>query len=426
LKLPKPLLERVQIVQDAPDISSDGGLVLLMKTERRSGLVRRLADRLCDRRRQKSVTHSLWKMLAQRTMGICLGWEDCNDFDALGNDPLYTVCLNGKPASQPTLSTFENAVGRRELYMMSRELVQFFIDRHADKPPKRIVLDLDATDDPAHGQQEFEFYHGYYQTHCFLPLLAFASADDGPMELIGAVLRPGNSHAGRRSAAVLRRLVKMFKEVFPNTEIRLRADAGFALPEMYATCEALGLGYAISLPKNIVLLYLSSELENQSRAQFLETGLKARLFGEFNYSAGTWPKERRVVVKAEVTVKGNNPRYVVTNLDGSPEEIYNFYTFRGDSENRIKELKLDLSSGRTSCHRFTANCFRLLMHAAAFILMTLLREMLAGTDLARCTMGQIRLKLLKIAAIVERRTRRILVRLPRGHPHAGLLRTLAA
>lgn len=426
MKLPKPLLDRVQIVQDAPEISSDGGLVLLMKTEERVGLVRRLAGQLCDRRRQKSVVHSTWKMLAQRTMGICLGWEDCNDFDALVGDPLYTVCLNGKPASQPTLSTFENAVGRRELYAMSRELVQFFIDRHRDKPPERIVLDLDATDDPAHGQQELEFYHGFYQTHCFLPLLVFASADDGPMELIGAVLRPGNSHAGRRSAAVLSRVVGMLKEAFPKAEIQLRADAGFALPEIYQACEDLGLLYAISLPKNIVLLYLSSELEDRSRAQFLETGVKARLFGEFSYSAGTWPCERRVIVKAETTAKGSNPRYVVTNLGHEPEEVYDFYIQRGDSENRIKELKLDLGSGRTSCHRFSANCFRLLMHAAAFILMTLVRQMLAGTELARCTMGQIRLKLLKIAAILERRTRRILLRLPRGHPHAGLLRTLAA
>lgn len=424
MKLPKPLLDWVQVVQDAPDISSDGGLILLKKTEERWGLLRRLASRLRDSRCQGKVTHSYEKMLGQRVMGICLGWEDCNDFDFLGNDPLYTVCLNGKPASQPTLSTFENVVGHRELYAMSRELVQFFIERHRESPPKRIVLDLDATDDPAHGQQEFEFYHGFYQTHCFLPLLAFASADEGPMELVAAVLRPGNSHAGRRSAAVLKRMVGMLKEALPQTEIQIRADAGFALPEMYAACEELGLGYAISLPKNIVLLYHASDLEEASRAQFAQTGLKARLFGEFNYSAGTWPAERRIVVKAEVTAKGNNPRFVVTNLVDEPEDVYSFYIARGDSENRIKELKLDLCSGRTSCHRFSANCLRLLMHGAAFILMTLVRERLAGTQLARCTMGQIRVKLLKMATIVERSTRRILLRLPRAHPHAGLLLSL--
>lgn len=425
MKLPRPLLDRVQIVQNAPDISSDGGLVLLKKTEQRYGLVRRMAGWLRDDRCQPKVTHSYEKMLGQRVMGICQGWEDCNDFDALGSDPLYTVCLNGKPASQPTLSTFENSVGHRGLYAMSKEMAQFFIDCHRQKPPKRIVLDLDATDDPAHGQQEFEFYHGFYGTHCFLPLLAFASADEGPMELVGAILRPGNSHAGRRSAGVLKRLVAMLKEAFPDTQIQLRADAGFALPEMYGACEDLGIGYAISLPKNIVLLYLASELEDASRAQFAETGLKAKLFGEFSYSAGTWPHERRVIVKSEVTAKGNNPRFVVTNLDGQAEDIYGFYIARGDSENRIKELKLDLSSGRTSCHRFSANCFRLLMHGMAYILMTLVRQMLEGTSLAKCTMGQIRLKLLKIAAIVEQTTRRILVRLPRGHPHAELLIKLA-
>jgi hypothetical protein len=410
---------------DAPEISSDGGLVLLKKTEERSGLMRRMADCLSDSRRKKSVRHTKFKMLSQRVFGICLGWEDCNDFDRLGDDPLYAVCLNGKPASQPTLSTFENGVGHRELHKMSKALARFFVERHQGQSPGRITLDLDATDDPAHGQQEFEFYHGFYGTHCFLPLLVFASMDDLPMELVAAVLRPGNSHAGRRSAAVLRRLVGMLRTAFPDTEILVRSDAGFALPEMYATCEELGLSYVISLPKNLRLEALSSDLMHESRALLLETGQKAKLFGEFGYAAGTWPQERRVIVKAEVTAKGENPRYVVTNLKGDPEQIYRLYALRGDSENRIKELKLDLLSGRTSCHRFSANCFRLLLHALAFILMTLVRELLRGTELERCTMAQIRLKLLKVAAIVQQSTRRILLRLPRGHPHAELLRSLA-
>jgi hypothetical protein len=412
------------VVLNAPEISSDGGLVLLTKTEERYGLIRRMSGHLIDARRKGSTRHSYFKMMAQRVTGVCLGWEDCNDFDRLRDDPLYEVCLNGKPASQPTLSTFENAVGPKELRAMCKEIVKFFIDRHRNKKPKRIVLDLDATDDPAHGQQEFEFYHGFYQTHCFLPLLVFGSVDGSPMELLAALLRPGNSHAGRRSASVLRRLVRMLKEAFPDTEILVRADAGFALPAIYAACEELGLSYVISLPKNPKLQTLAEELLAESRAQFLETKHKVRLFGEFGYAAGTWPEKRRVIVKAEVTAKGENPRFVVTNLKDDPEAIYSLYIARGDSENRIKELKLDLLSGRTSCHRYSANCFRLLLHALAFILMTLVRELLAGTVLERSTMGQIRLKLLKVAAIVEQSTRRILVRLPRGHPHAELLRLL--
>ena len=420
----RPLLDRVQVVLDAPDISSDGGLLLLRKTDRRWDLTRRFARCLGDSRRQASVRHSAWKMLAQRVMGVCLGWEDCNDFDALKSDPLYTVCLNAEPAPQPTLSRFENAVSHRDLYRMSEELAAFFVDRHRGKAPRRIVLDLDATDDPAHGQQEFEFYHGYYQTHCFLPLLVFAQVDGAPMELLAAVLRPGNSHAGKRSAALLRRLVRILKEAFPVTEILVRADGGFALPEMYAQCESLGLTYLISLPKNSRLQELSKDLMLESREIAHETQATSRLFGELTYAAATWPGERRVIVKAEVMAKGDNPRYVVTNLQGDPETLYTLYVQRGDSENRIKELKLDLFSGRTSCHRFAANCFRLLLHGLAFVLLSLVRELLAGTELARSTMGQIRLKLLKVAAIVEPSTRRILVRLPRGHPHGGLLLSL--
>ena len=420
----RPLLDRVVAALDAPEISTDAGLILLRKVDLKWGLTSRVAGCLLDARRSASVIHTQAKMLSQRVFGIGLGWEDCNDFNALRFDPLYTICLNEAPAPQPTLSRFENSIGRRELFGICEELVRFYVERHRGQSPKRIVLDLDATDDPAHGQQQFEFYHGFYGTHCYLPLLMFASADGSPMELLSAVLRPGNVHAGRGSEAILRRVVPILKEAFPGAEILVRADAGFALPKMYAMCEELGLLYLISLPKNPRLEGLSSQLMSESRAAALNTQAKSRLFGEFGYAAATWPAERRVIVKAEVTDKGENPRYVVTNMQADPEDLYNMYTQRGDSENRIKELKLDLCSGRTSCHSFRANFFRLLMHATAFILLTLVREMLAGTDFARSTIGQIRLKLLKISAILERSTRRILVRLPRGHPHAPLLLSL--
>lgn len=420
----RPLLDRVSVVVDAPRVSSDGGLAVLAKTDRMWQLTSRMSSCLGDARRQRSVLHSKAQMLSQRVFGICLGWEDCNDFNELVNDELFQVVLDGSPALQPGLSRFENAVTHRELYALSEELVRFFLDRYHGKAPGRIILDLDATDDPAHGQQEFEFYHGYYDTHCFLPLLVFATVDGAPMELLAAVLRPGNSHAGRRSAAILRRLVRMMQESFPGTEILVRADAGFALPQMYETCEQLGVSYLISLPKNVRLREMSRNLMLESRAVALETGEKSRLFGELGYAAATWPFERRVLVKAEVTQRGDNPRYVLTNLAGDPEALYTLYVQRGDSENRIKELKLNLESGRTSCHRFLANAFRLLLHAIAFVLMTLLRERLAGSELQKSTFGQIRLKLLKIAAIVERRTRKIRIRLPRGHPHVSLLQQL--
>jgi hypothetical protein len=175
-------------------------------------------------------------MLAQRIYGICQGWEDCNDFDRLREDPMLGLALGEPPATQPTLSRFETARSRRELHAMSKALVELFIENHRSRVPKRIVIDMDATDDPAHGQQEFEFFHGFYGHHCFLPLFVFCSVDGQDEELVGAVLRPGNSHAGRRSAALLSRLVKMLKTAFPKVEILFRADAGFALPQVYERC----------------------------------------------------------------------------------------------------------------------------------------------------------------------------------------------
>lgn len=410
---------------DLPSLSSDGGLLVLKKLNDRLGLGQRMAACLTEYRNREG-SHSLEKMLLQRVYGIALGWEDCNDFDTLKDDPLYRLALGEIPATQPTLSRFENAVLRKDLMRMSLELVQLFVDRHRENPPKQIVIDMDATEDPAHGQQEFEFYHGHYGKHCFLPLLVFCSVDGQDEDLVGAILRPGNAHAGRRSASVLRRLVSILRKAFPTCEFLFRGDAGFALPDMYTACEDLKISYLISLGKNSRLLEMAAPLIKSAREERNQTKATTRHFGDLMYAAGTWPHERRVVVKAEAMEKGDNPRFVVTNLTGAPEELYVQYCQRGDCENRIKELKLDLASGRTSCHRFLANCFRLLLHALAFVLLSALRRLLTGTVLARATMGQIRIKILKVGTLVQTSTRRTLIRLPRGHPHAELLRQLSA
>ena len=376
----------LEIRFDAPELSSDGGILALSKLDAVVGLTHRMSGCIKEWR-SGQTDHSLWKMLAQRVYGICLGWEDCNDFDTLKHDRLYGLALGEQVASQPTLSRFENSVNHRDLYKLSLELVGVFIDTHKGRPPAQIVIDMDATEDPAHGQQELEFYHGYYGSHCYLPLLVFCSADQGDEELVGAVLRPGNSHAGRCSSPILKRLVPMLKKAFPSTRILFRGDAGFALPPMYETCEELGISYVISLARNSRLEEVAEPLMQQARALRDQTKSSARVFGQTLYAAKTWNRERRVLIKAEVMEKGDNPRFVVTNLEGDPEELYAVYCKRGDCENRIKELKLDLASGRTSCHRFSANCFRLIVHALAFVLLSALRRMLAGTGLARATMG---------------------------------------
>lgn len=369
------------------------------------------------------MRYQLETMLRQRVFGIALGYEDCIDFDDLRFDEAFKLTVGADPAPQPTLSRFENARSRRELWEMSEVLVELFVRGHRGKAPKSIVIDFDATDDPAHGQQEFEFFHGYYGRHCFLPLLAFASADDGPAELVAAILRPGNVHAGHGAAALLKRLAKRLRDVFPHTEIVFRADAGFALPEVYEVCESQDLRYLISIARNSRLEEMAKPHLEEVRRKAESAGF-AKSFHDLTYAAKTWSHERKVVLKAERLVDKDNPRFVLTDLEGEPEDLYRRYCLRGDIENRIKEVKLDCFSGRTSCHSFRANCFRLLLHAAAYVLLSLLKEALAGTELARATVGSIRLKILKVAARIVRTTRKIWVHLPRSCPVQQLWRGL--
>jgi hypothetical protein len=291
------------------------------------------------------------------------------------------------------------------------------VRRHRGGRIKRLVIDADATDDPAHGQQELEFFHGFYDCHCFLPLLVYVAADDGEQELVASVLRPGNVHAGHRLVSVLKRIVERLARAFPDTQIVFRGDAGMALPAVYDLCEDAGIRYVISLPKNSRLLEFGEETLCDARAIYEETGEKVRHFGGFVYAADSWRDERRVVMKAEVVDKGENPRFTVTNIcDMSDEDVYEFYCDRGDVENRIKELKDDLASGRTSCHRFLANQFRLILHSAAFALLQALRELLAGTHFANAQVSTLRTRLLKLSVRVRETTRRIWLMLPTSYP----------
>jgi hypothetical protein len=428
-----PALGRRDVVVDfnGGALSSDGGLILLRRVEHMQGVVSGMAACVTDRRQASKVKQSVLDMMLQRVLGIAQGYEDCNDFDELRSDPLFKLAAGRAPvsgrdlASQPTLSRLENSVRRREVRRMEDVLVDTFIANRRNAPPAMIVLDADATDDPAHGQQELEFYHGYYRCHCFLPLLVFASADEGEQELVAAVLRPGNRHAGHRVVSIIKRVAQRLAAAFPSSRIVLRGDAALAVPPVYNYCEEAGLDYVISLPKNSRLLDLAEPNKQEAQELYATTQEKVRLFGEVQYAAGKWKRQRRVIVKAELTKKGYNPRFVVTSLqDLGPEQLYSFYTDRGDVENRIKELKCDLASGRTSCHGFVANQFRLLMHAAAFVLMQALRRLLASTAWANAQASTIRVRLLKVGALVTESVRRIWVRLPSSFPAQDAWRTL--
>jgi len=408
---------------DGGSISSDAGLMLLRELDRKLGLTGHLAACIDDGRDQSKVKVTIREMLAQRIFGIACGYEDCNDHDCLRSDPMMKLAVDRQPvsggelASQPTLSRLENSVSAVALMRMCKVLFDGFVARHKDGGAKVIFIDPDATDDPTHGQQEFEFFHGYYDCHCYLPLLVYATVDGGEQELIASVLRRGNAHAGHRLVSVLKRIVPVLKASFPDARIVLRGDAGMAGPDVYDFCEQSGIVYLLSLAKNSRLLEHAEELMRDARAVHEQTGEKVRHFGEFHYAADTWPHKRRVIAKAEIVDKGENPRFVVTNIETqSPADLYETYIERGDVENRIKELKLDLASGRTSCHRFLANQFRLLLHAAAYVLMQELRKLLAGTEFAKSQVSSLRLKLLKVAVRVRQTTRRIWLMLPTSYP----------
>ena len=399
--------------------------MLLAEVDKALGLTAQMAARLDDSRQAGKVRHSLHDLLRQRIYQIAAGYEDCNDADRLRSDPILKVAAGRRPetdadlASQPTLSRFENSVGRRELYQLAQVFFELFLARHRAAPPRRIILDLDVTDDETHGQQQFAFFHGHYDEHCYLPLVVTAELDDGAQELLAFILRPGNVPAGRSAVAVLKRIKARLEKALPTTKIVLRGDSGFALPEVYDWCEAQKppVRYVLGLPPNSRLNELAQPYMDAAKAEFAATGQPVRRFYEFEYAAKTWPHPRRVILKAEVTAAGPNPRFVVTNMKAAPRTLYDkWYARRGEMENRIKELKNDLQIDRTSCHRFAANQLRVQLHAAAFVLFTYLRALLAGTAWATAQVSTLRRDLLKLGVRVKESVRRVLLQFASSCP----------
>jgi len=424
----KPVMVRA----DGGALTSDAGVLLLRQLDERLGLTRGLAGCVVDRRESSKVRHDVLSLLRQRLYQIALGYEDCNDADHLRFDPALKLAVGRAPAeadlaSQPTLSRWENRISWRECWRMSEALLECYLQQHRRRPPSWIVLDVDSTDDETHGHQQLAFFHGYYDEHCYLPLLVFAQAEGkGEQELIGALLRPGNVHGGHQAMAMVKAIVARLRHAFPHCHIELRADSALALPQLYEGCEKIALPYTISLPKNDRLIEKAQPWMREAQAIHAETGEKVQLFGEFPHAAHSWSRERRVICKAEVMSQGNNPRFVVTSRgDLTPKTLYRFYCQRGDPENRIKELKLDLKADRLSCHRFWANQFRLLLHAAAYVLMQAMRKLLAGTEFARAQVSTLRLYLLKVGARVRESVRRVLVQLPSAYPWTDLWHRLA-
>ena len=421
----------VEVANDGGAITSDAGVLVLREVDDRLGLTRRLADAFTDRREQAKVTHPLHEAFSQRIFQIVQGYEDCNDADYLREDPAFKIAVGGSPfgpdlSSQSTLTRLENAATWEDCYRLSEALIDFYLDRHRSNPPSRIILDIDPTDDLTHGQQQYSLFNTHYGGHCFLPILVFAQhVEGGPQYLLAAVLRPGKSPTGRISATLLRWVVRRLQEAFSECKIEVRMDGGLSAPEVYGACRALELDFTVGLPKNSRISELAEPLLAEASALFQQTGETVRLYGEFLYQAGTWSVSQRVIARVEVTAKGVNPRYVTTSRSDEPEDLYHFYCQRGDAENRIKELKSDLHADRLSCHRFISNQFRLILHAAAYVLLQAVQDALAGTELVSAQVTTLRLKLLKVGARIRQSVRRIAVSLPSAYPYMHFWTTLA-
>ncbi len=418
----KPIMLRF----DQTNGSSDGGAILLKAADRRYRLIEALAGCLRD---------------AQRVFSIACGYPDANDSARLSAGPIHKMLLDRDPvtgrdlASQPTLSRFENSIRPRELYRLGEALADSVIDRHAKRLRGRahvVTIDLDPTDDPTHGAQQLSFFNGHYDSWCYLPVMGFVSFnDEAEQYLCAAVLRPGNVTAPVGAKGILRRLITMIHYRFPSARIRVRLDGGFAHPDLLDFLEDdPNLEYVVAMAKNAVLKRKAKPAMRQARKLSRQSGKTEHVYGEANYAARTWPQQRRIIIKAEVVrAEGkkpkDNPRFVITNMKQSPQWLYEeVYCQRGEVENRIKELH-DLQIDRTSCSDFWANQLRVLLTAAAYVLMQELRLKAAHTSCARAQVWTLRERLLKLGARVLGSVRRVVVHLPASFPFLPTFRQVA-
>ena len=434
---PKPVVAQF----DQRHGSSDGGALLLKAADQRYGLIAGLAACLRDERQASKIDHTLEELLAQRIFAIACGYPDANDAARLATDPIHKLLLGRDPvagsdlASQPTLSRFENAIDTKELYRMSEALAASVIQRHSQRlrhHVRRVTIDLDPTDDPTHGAQQLSFFNGHYDTWCYLPVMGFVSFnDEAEQYLCAAVLRPGNVTAAVGAVGILRRLIWLIRHFLPRVRIRVRLDGGFAHPDLLDLLDGESdLEYVVAMAKNAVLKRKAKPAVRRARKLSRQSGQTEHVYDEARYAAQTWQHQRRVIIKAEVVraedkAPKDNPRFVITNLNQSPQWIYEqVYCQRGEIENRIKELH-DLQIDRTSCSQFWANQFRVLLTAAAYVLMQELRLRAAHTNCARAQVWMLRERLLKLGAQVVRSVRRVVIHLPASFPYLPTFRKVA-
>lgn len=405
---------------DGGQISSDAGLLPLRQFDQRFALTRTWAAALSDSRPPERTQHTPQVLFTQRLYQIVAGYEDANDADLLRHDPIFQLLADASPgqplSSQPTLSRWENDFTWRDWVSLNHSLLESFAKLCAAriKDAGEIVLDLDSTADPTYGQQEFSFYNGCYERTVYHPLLIF---ERGTGYLLAAHLRRGEVGSSRGVVAVLRRVARFLHQHFPAVPIRVVGDAGFAIPTLYLFCEEQNIEYTVGIGSNVSLRPRGERLLEKAERRWLRHHTALRLYSSFHHQGKRWRRHsRRICVKAERNSGGGRASFVITNRRGTAEEVFAFYHGRGECENRIEELKNGFAADRLSCHRFLANAFRLLLHAAAYNLVVLFRHRLPE-QLRHAQIETLRRQLFKLGALVKRSARRIFVHLASGWPY---------
>ena len=407
--------------------SSDGGALLLKKIVAKTRIIRDFVRNIPDLRDPLSIKYTLQHLVGQRVFQMALGYQDCNDAKYLKEDPVIREALGGDLSSQPTLSRFENTMTQRMIWDISEAWVDRYV---ASISPDRekVVLDIDSTDDPAHGGQQMAMFHGYYDQHQLDELLIF---DGQTGQLVLPVLRPGNSHTARWAFSILPRIIRKIRARFPEMRIELRADSGFSCPELYKLVEEFQLVFAVGIAANNTLKTIVKDIQEVVKQQFAENGEPVKYITDgFGYKAESWELPRTVHAKIEVTDKGLNTRFFITNFgEMTGEEVYwDFYVCRGETcENRIKEFKNMCFSGRLSCHSFWANGLRLFLSGLVYEIFGEIKRMIAKTGhqvAKKWQVDNIRLFLLKVGATVKRRVRRVTIRFSRAFAQQELFTEL--
>lgn len=410
---------------DGGTLSSDGGLLLLKQVDERIGLSQAIADILPDYRDQSKITHQHKDLIAQRLYALCCGYEDINDHNDLRGDFLLQTAV-GNPdkdlGSAPTFSRLESRLDINDVKALNNVLFDNFINRQ-QQPPKEIILDFDASDIPLYGNQESKEYHGYYGSYCYLPLYVYCGDD-----MVACHLRNSRIDGAKHAGAILKLLIMEIRKHWPDTHIIFRGDGGFNRTQIInwleRNQERLNVSYIVGLAKNGVLKKAVAYCEEVLKFSYAINGEKQRYIGEFTYQAKSWKQARRTIARLEWGEQGNNPRFITTNLPkdiGATSCYDDIYCARGEAENRIKETQLDLFGTRTSASLFKSNYLRVMLSAIAYTLMKALRRIaLQGTKLATATATTIRNKLLKIAVIITKNTRRIRVSFASNHPYRAV------